>query len=373
MPRYAEQIAALVRAMIWDRPLEIDPSVLLEQDFWYALRRQQLHHMAAVWALNRKMPIIDAAPRKMMIFHALQRQQRQNALLTELTELMRQHSIEPVLIKGYSLAVLYPNPDMRESGDVDMYIGEAHYDEMIGVMKAQYPDAYWFSEEHAGLHFTMVVDQQIDLAAEMHRVAMEFHSMPRADRAFQAFTLEQMKRTRTLKVGQTDVSIPSKEFDALYVLLHAWHHFESSGVGLRQLADWAIALHQLTADERAAFAPQLEQLLRQMHMLDIWQCFGWVVVNKLGLPREECMLYTDTCSRKGEQLFEQLVKDGHCGREPKLQYGGKTMYYYPYERPETGRLKQKWYTLNRLTFQLCQTRKLFPNYAWHSYLGQFLS
>ena len=81
----------------------------------------------------------------------------------------------------------------------------------------------------------------------------------------------------------------------------------------------------------------------------------------------------NSCFRKGEQLFEQLAKDGHCGREPKLQYGGKTMYYYPYQRPEKGRMKQKWYTLKRLTFQLFQLRKLFPNYAWHSYLGQFLS
>ena len=373
MSRYAEQITALLRAMIWDQPLEIDPSVLLERDLWYALRRQQLHHMAAVWALNHKLPIYEAAQQKLHIFQALQRQQRQNTLLTDLVALMRQHHIEPVLIKGYSLAVLYPNPDMRESGDVDMYIGEKHYDEMIAVMKQQYPDAYWFSEEHAGLHFTMVVDQQIDLAAEMHRVAMEFHSMPRADRAFQQFTEQQMVRPRTLRVGQTDVTIPSKEFDALYILMHAWHHFESSGVGLRQLADWAIAMHQLTPAEREAFAPQLESLLKQMHMLDVWQAFAWVVVNKLGLPREECMLYTDSCFRKGEQLFEQLAKDGHCGREPKLQYGGKTMYYYPYQRPEKGRMKQKWYTLKRLTFQLFQLRKLFPNYAWHSYLGQFLS
>ena len=372
MPRYTEQITALLRAMIWDEALTIDPSVLLEREFWYALRRQQLHHMAAVWSLNHKLPVYEAAQQKLQIFQSLQRQQRQNTLLTDIVTLMRKHDIEPVLIKGYSMAVLYPNPDMRESGDVDMYVGEQNYDKMIRIMKETYPEAYWFSEKHAGLHFTMVVDQQIDLAAEMHRVAMEFHSMPKANAAFQEFTQAEMAHPRQLTVGSTEVSIPTKEFDALYILMHAWHHFESSGVGLRQLADWAIALKQLDAREREAFEPRLEKLLRRMSMLDIWRTFAWVVVNKIDLPREECMLYDDACQQKGEQLYRQLVKDGHCGREPKLQYFGKTMYYYPYSRPEKGRLKQKWYTLKRLTFQAFQLRKLFPEFAWRSYIGQFI-
>ena len=369
MPRYAHEISALLRSMIWDTPLEIDAAVLLEPGLWHMACRQQMDHMLAVWALNHGLAIPKPAEQKMRVFHTLQRSERQRAILEESVRTLREHEIEPVLIKGQSMAVLYPNPDMRSSADVDMYIGEKNYERMIQVMRAAYPDAYWFSEEHAGLHFAVVMDKQLDLAVELHRVSMEFHSMPRADRAYQDFTHEEMHRTRTLHVGQTDVSIPSLEFDAVYIFMHAWHHFESSGVGLRQLADWVLALNQLTDAEREQFAPRLETLLRRMHMLEVWQVFGWVLVHHLGLAATRFPFYTDACARKGERLFRQLIKDGHCGREPKLQLFGHTLYYFPYQRPETGRLRQKLYTLCRLTFQYFQTRKLFPRYALCNYLG----
>ena len=356
--------------MIWGEPLSCDPSVLLEPELWYVARRQQMDHMLAVWALNQGLPVIQPQELKLRVFHTLQRTERQKAILQQTVRVLRDQKIEPVLIKGHSIAVLYPNPDMRSSADVDMYIGEQEYDHMIAVMRAAFPEAYWFSEEHAGLHFAVVMDEKLDLAVELHRVAMELHNIPDGDRAFQDFTHSEMARTRTLRVGDTDVSIPSLAFDALYIFMHAWHHFESSGVGLRQLADWSLALH--AAKDVQGLDETLRPVLERMQMLEVWQTFGWVLVHYLGLPSEEFPLYTERCARKGRQLFCQLIKDGHCGREPKLRLYGRTLYYFPYQRPEKGRLRQKIYTLLRLTFQMMQTRKLFPRYAYRSYFGALI-
>lgn len=367
MPRYAESITALLRAILWDEPLSVDPSVLLEPELWYALHRQQLTHMVAVWALNHGLPVAQPAEQKLRIFTTLQRRQRQNRLLTDLVTLLRRHAIEPVLLKGYSLALLYSNPDMREYGDVDFYIGEQNYERMIPVVREAYPDAFWFSEEHAGLHFSMVLDENLDRVAEFHRVAMELHHMPRADKAFQQFTLDEMHRTRTVELNGVTVSLPSRTYDALYVFMHAWHHFLPCGVGLRQLADWALALREAASEKD--LTATLEPLLNAMHMREVWQTFGWVIVNQLGLPCEQFPLYTDACAAKGEQLFRQLLKDGHCGRERRFRLFGATLYSYPYIRPEHGRLRQKLYTLGRLTFQALQTAKLFPKYAFHDYFG----
>lgn len=353
--------------MIWGEALTIDPSVLLEPELWHVAVRQQLDHMLAVWAMNQGYPVYKSDVRKLLVFQTLQRSERQKKILEDVVCTLRKQQIEPVLIKGLSMAVLYPNPDMRSSADVDMYVGEDNYYRMIAAMRAAYPEAYWFSEEHAGLHFAMVMDEKLDLAVELHRVAMELHSMPRADRAFQAFTYGEMQHLRRLTIGDTDVSIPSKTFDALYIFMHAWHHFESSGVGLRQLADWSLALR--AAADVPNLAETLRPVLSRMHMLEVWQAFGWVLVNHLGLAREQFPLYTDACARTGEQLFRQLLKDGHCGREPKLKFYGRTLYYFPYERPKTDRLSQKIYTLCRLTFQMMQMRKLFPRYAYCNYLG----
>lgn len=360
MPRYADPIAALLRAMIWDEELSIDPSVLLEAQLWQEADRQKMAHMLAVWAINRGLPVADAAVKKRHVFANLQRRERQNCLLTDLVTLLRSNDIEPVLLKGYSSALLYPNPDMRDYCDVDLYIGEQNYDRMIPVIRAAYPSAHWFSEEHAGLHFTMVLDERLDLIAEMHRVAMELTPMIHADSAFQLFTRQEMNRTRSIGLKGVSVSVPSLTFDALYVFLHLWHHFASCGVGLRQLADWMLALHAARREEQ--LAATLEPLLRQMHMLDIWQAFGWVLVNRLGLPENEFPLYKKV-ARQGEQLYRQLLLDGHCGRESRMRLFGQTLYCYPFRRPEKGRLRQKTYTLFRLVFEAIQLAKLFPRYA----------
>ena len=369
MPRYDEPITALLRAIVWDQPCPIDPALLRLPELWRQAHRQSMAHMLAVWALNHGLTSSHDADHKQRIFFSLQRRERQNRLLTELVTLLRSHDIEPVLLKGYAIALLYPNPDMRDFCDVDLYIGERDYDRMITIIRTAYPTAFWFSAEHAGLHFTMVLDPQSDLIAEMHRVPMEFASMPRANRALQDFTLEQMQHTPSITVNGTDVHVPNPTYNALYVFLHAWHHFASRGVGLRQLADWMLVLHTAAAE------PELEAtllpLLRRMHILCIWQTFGWVLVNRLGLPLNEFPCYdaSPSCARRGEQLYRQLLKDGHGGREERMRLCGDTLYAFPYQRPEHGRLRQKTFTFLRLLFEAVQMSKLFPRFAWRRFFA----
>ena len=36
--------------------------------------------------------------------------------------MLRKQGIEPVLLKGFSLAALYPNPALRQFGDIDLFV-----------------------------------------------------------------------------------------------------------------------------------------------------------------------------------------------------------------------------------------------------------
>ena len=369
MPRYADEITALLRAMVWGEELRIEPAVLLEPGLWAMARRQQMAHMLAVWAMNKGLAIPEPTQKKMQIFMSLQRRQRQNQLLTDLVTLLRGHKIEPVLLKGFGLSQLYSNPDMRDFGDVDLYIGERDYDRMISIVRAAYPDAFQFYAEEGWLHFVMVLDENQDRVAELHRVTMELPRIPRADRAFQQFTLQEMMHPEAIDVNGVQVSVPSKRYNALYVFMHAWAHFASgSGVGLRQIADWMLALHVAAGDKRLETV--LRPLLEQMHMLDIWQTFGWVAVNYLGMPREELPLYTDACARRGQRLYYQLMVDGHRGREMRLGLFGRQMYSYPFARPQHCRLCQRIDTFCRIHYNAWQLAKLFPHYAWLDFTGE---
>ena len=55
--------------------------------------------------------------------------------------------IKPVLLKGAGLAALYPDPQMRPYGDIDLFVGKEQYHHACAVMRNTFPKALKFDEE----------------------------------------------------------------------------------------------------------------------------------------------------------------------------------------------------------------------------------
>ena len=371
--RYDLAVTACLRAAVWQTPCDTDTAVLTDKAFWKAAYRQSCGHLLAVWALNNRLPLADAARQKVQVFSIYQRTARQNRFLSDLVTLLRRNGIETVLLKGYGLSLLYPDPGMREYGDIDLYVGEEKYDRTVALVRRTYPQAYWFSEEHVSHHFLMQLDENCDLVAEFHNMAMDLPGMKKAEQAFTAFTLCELPSARTVSLNGIEIAVPGVRFNAVYVFIHAWHHFDGNGVGLRQLADWMLCLHELaqalSAEERQVYAHDLERLLRQMSMLDIWQTFGCVLVRCLGLPQEEFPLYNASLERRGERLYRQLLHDGHGYRLANKEKGA-TIHSFPFRRPEKNRIAQVLFTLVRIPYDTFQLAKIFPRLAIRQFFGK---
>lgn len=59
-----------------------------------------------------------------------------NTLVSIVLEL-RKHGIDPVLLKGQGIAKYYPVPELRQCGDIDIYVGQEKFEkacEVIGAM-----------------------------------------------------------------------------------------------------------------------------------------------------------------------------------------------------------------------------------------------
>lgn len=371
--RYDLAVVACLRAAVWQTPCDIDTAILNDNAFWQAAYRQSCGHLLSVWAINQGLTVADAARRKIQVFSVYQRTIRQNRLLCDLVTLLRLNGIETVLLKGYGLSLLYPKTEMREYGDIDLYVGEENYDRTVALVRRTYPQAYWFSEEHISHHFLMQLDENCDLVAEFHNMAMDLPGMKKAEQAFTAFTLRELQSVRTISLDGIDIAVPSVRFNAVYVFIHAWHHFSGNGVGMRQLADWMLCLHELaqtlSAEEKQAYAHDLERLLRRMSMLQIWQTFGCVIVRHLGLPKEEFLLYNASQERRGERLYRQLLHDGHGYRFANKEKGA-TIHSFPFHRPEKNRIAQVLFTLVRIPYDTFQLAKIFPHLAIRQFFGK---
>ena len=362
---------SVLRSVMWGTPVEL-PADTDWRGVLNLAARQKCLHAFSVWTKTYKIATPFDKQMQPAIFAVMARSVRLNHLAADVVALLAEHHIPAVLIKGYSLATLYPDSDTRDFGDVDIYVGEENYQRAAEIVTAAYPEAYWHSDLRGGIHYILVIDESQDRVVELHRVTMEFYDK-KADALYQEFTRKHLTATdSTIDIYGKSVPVPSAAYNALYVFMHAWHHFESTGVGFRQLADWALCLQQAhqqsTAEEWLSLTQEIDTILTALHMKAAWQTFGHVLVSELHLPIEDFPLYTIDYQRRAQRLLRQLLRDGHGGRPARA--GIKEialMRRFPWERPAKHRLLQVGYTFYRLLFNAWQMGKLFPTLAWHNF------
>lgn len=221
---------------------------------------------------------------------------------------LRQQGVDGVLLKGQGVARYYRVPQSRQPGDIDFYVGKRAHEKAIGICKAQLADAdsrFDYGSKH--FNFTMS-----GVHIELHRLAAIIATPVRRQR-FQKWVEEELEnpsRLRTLPIGKMEIKLPSYDFDALFVFYHAWSHFIRGGVGLRQLSDWTMILYNHIDD---IDLDRLEKNLRRFGLTKGWRLFGWIAVNRLGLPVEKMPLYDPAVRPQAERIFEEVMAGGNFG------------------------------------------------------------
>ena len=318
---------ALLRSALWDTPVAIDGPV-----DWNAVMRIAKHHgneallcgvASQMTADNR--PADDMLGKMQVVMrNNLMSQLRLKQILASAVTLLRQHDIEPVLLKGFGLAMLYPNPNLRQFGDIDIFVGLDDFHEAC-VMLRTLPGGYnWGEEVDVGRHYNIEFG---NYPMEIHRVSADVND-PKDAKVYADIEHEGLyKDKQRVDFEGLEISIPSKEFMVFFTFYHAWHHFLTSGVGWRQISDVAMTLHvyhgQLDLDK-------LRQWLDAMQLMKPWQAFGYLMVEQLGLPEAEMPFYDASCRRTAQRLYRNVMEVGNFSRNSKFKQ----------RRPKNGLLRK---------------------------------
>ena len=310
------QYFTLLRSALWDTPVAIDGPVE-----WEAVMRLAKHHAntALLGGVASQMTG-DNRPSEAMLgkMQAVMRgnllsQMNLKQILASAVLLLREHDIEPVLLKGFGLAMLYPNPSLRQFGDIDLYVGLEDFHEACRLLRTL-PGGYnWGEEVDKGHQYNIEFGQY---PMEIHRVSADMND-PKVAKIYANIELDGL-RTNTQRVDYEglEISLPSKEFMVFYTFYHAWHHFMITGVGWRQISDVTMALHayhgQLDLDK-------LKQWFDSMHLTKPWQAFGYLMVEQLGLPKAEMPFYDAQCQRTAQRLYRKVMEVGNFGRNSRFK------------------------------------------------------
>ena len=275
-----KQYFSLLRVALWGTPADT-----MQVIDWEAVMRIAEHHGNNVLLsdlafcldeVNRPSPQLAARMQTEMRGNLFNQMQLKRILVSAV-KLLREHHIEPVLLKGFGLASLYPNPGLRQFGDIDLFVGLDNFHPACAVLRTMQGGYTWGEEKDVGVHFNIEFGQY---PMEVHRISADVEDSKQRQ-VYDVIEREGLvEAPQQMSLEGFPLTIPSKNFVVFFTFFHAWHHFLTTGVGWRQLSDVAMALH---AYHKQLDLDKLRQWIVSMHLMRPWQAFGWLMVAYLGL------------------------------------------------------------------------------------------
>ena len=164
-----------------------------------------------------------------------------NARCKEITDVFNDLGLRSCVLKGQGVAMLYPNPLRRQCGDIDLWV-EGNRDDIYKTLKAR-----WKVGETVIHHAEVEIFK--DTPTEIHFVP-SFTYSPFLYRRYKRFFKRWADRQFDNYMESVGFACPTTDFNAVYSLMHIFHHVLHEGIGLRQLLDYYYILRSLDKEQR---------------------------------------------------------------------------------------------------------------------------
>ena len=239
------------------------------------------------------------------------------AHIHELEALLSRLGLHGCILKGTGLSHLYPVPERRMCGDIDLWIAGKR-DDIINVL------------QKAGISIRDVIYQECkadifpDTEVEVH-----FHPSKMYNPFLNARLQRFFKRNTPIRKDVT-ITYPDARFNAVFCMAHMFHHYLEGGLGMRQMMDYYYILRNLAPVDRKSVMKTLRRLGMKRFtasvMASMWFNFGLEEEYFLCPPDKKHgkLLVNDTFSmgnfgmmdqrnksREGETTWSRFLRKNH--------------------------------------------------------------
>ncbi len=251
--------------------------------------------------LNFKLP----APKEILIKWELsvirleKRYERQKGALKELVFLFNKNNIDCLLLKGIGLSLLYPVPEHRECGDIDIYLFGEH-DRGNDIIEKLGIEIDKTGQKHSNFYYQ-------GIPVENHKSFLNI-KQHRTDKIFEKKLHWLISENfQTVEIDDFSIRIPSPDFNAIFLTRHAITHFLATGLVLRHICDLAFFFEQ---NYDRINLSEFRRLLKNENLFDVFCSLLKIARDYLGM--EERIFYSvtginsDCCD---EELTIKILKD----------------------------------------------------------------
>lgn len=180
--------------------------------------------------------------------------------------------LSTLILKGFSLSALYPNPNLREFSDIDIFSGE-DYDAVNACFAKHGVPVDSVDGHHAYL--------KMDGISVEHHFAFHNTKLKRGLEGPEE-TLQDLAMKDWQTTSIKGICFPNSMFTALFVGWHAYEHFLQEKIQLRHVIDWVLALRALTPSDAVVVRHALDNAT--------WSRFTdtltAIAIHQLGLPQK---------------------------------------------------------------------------------------
>ena len=225
-----------------------------------------------------------------------------NARCKEITDVFNDLGLRSCVLKGQGVAMLYPNPLRRQCGDIDLWV-EGNRDDIYKTLKAR-----WKVGETVIHHAEVEIFK--DTPTEIHFVP-SFTYSPFLYRRYKRFFKRWADRQFDNYMESVGFACPTTDFNAVYSLMHIFHHVLHEGIGLRQLLDYYYILKSLDKEQRL----QVFEEMRHLELAKFVEAVMYVEQQMFGLEPEFFLCKPN--ERLGKLLLAEIELAGNFGKYDK--------------------------------------------------------
>lgn len=209
------------------------------------------------------------------------------------------------ILKGQGNAAMYPEPGLRCSGDIDVWV-DADKKKIYEYVRKRFPEA---EECYKHIYFPLFDDVKIDV----HHLPLTFRypvHQRRLRKWIEKNKDEQFSNPIRLNNTDSDIYVPTVKFNAVYQMGHIMIHLCDGGIGLKQLVDYFYVLMHLS-DLSEKEKENICMTWKRLGMYRLATAVMWVEKEILGLSED--LLLVKPHEKRGKLILEDILEGGNFG------------------------------------------------------------
>ena len=221
------------------------------------------------------------------------------------------------ILKGQGVAALYRLHDndnhdlsgLRQSGDIDVWV-EGGMAKVMQWVRKYNPEAVG---DYVHTHMNIFDETEVEVH---YRYGLLYNL--RMNRKLQKW-FEVQREFEHIEMCGEQITVPSAQFNAIYLMLHTYRHLFASGVGLRQVMDYYFLLKSRGRDiDTVKFNKEIDQFgLRRFAGALIWVIKTVLVGHDDDNDDDNFFLGIEANEEEGRYLLNLIMEGGNFGHAKK--------------------------------------------------------